>query len=649
VLARTWPSAVAGLAAAALLLWLAFHEGGYFPTGYLPAAAGAWGLCGLLLLVRSPAYRLSTEALVGLGALAGLVAWTALSTAWSSSPVAGLEDAQRNATYLGLLGLGVLAGGSGRLSGAVVRLIGLAATAVVVAALLYRLLPGDGPGYVLRYRLDHPLTYWNALGALAAMTTVLAAGMAGSRREHAAVRAFAAAAALLAVVALYLTFSRGAWAALAVGVVVLLVATPRRVATSGSLLLVAALSAVAIARVRTFPALVEDPLLGAGRAAEGESFLVELLGLALLAAAAQAAGSLLAARVADRYRTRLRSARPYLVGAVVALGAVALVGGVAAGGVGATGDAVERQWDDFRGAGSAGSGAARLGSLEGPRSEIYDVALAGWSDAPLAGEGAGSFRIRWARERTIDENLLNAHSLYLEALDELGLIGLLLVLALIGSFVAAAVRGIRRPAGLTAATAAAVSAATAVWVVHAGVDWDWQMPALTGTALVLAATLYPVGRRRRRPAPPVAARRRTWRRWASAAVASRALGAGCLLLTVQLALVAGDAGAVRDGREAVREGRYADAERAVRGVDREPAAFEALVVRAYAARGRGDHRAAERAFAAAVRRSPNDWALRRERAENLLTLRRPAAARRQIALARALNPRMPLPAGFAER
>ena len=39
------------------------------------------------------------------------------------------------------------------------------------------------------------------------------------------------------------------------------------------------------------------------------------------------------------------------------------------------------------------------------------------------------------------------------------------------------------------------------------VDWDWQMPALTGCVLVLAATLYPVGTaRRRRSASGVAER-----------------------------------------------------------------------------------------------------------------------------------------------
>ncbi|MEO7663570.1 MAG: hypothetical protein ABIV26_00460, partial [Candidatus Limnocylindrales bacterium] len=36
----------------------------------------------------------------------------------------------------------------------------------------------------------------------------------------------------------------------------------------------------------------------------------------------------------------------------------------------------------------------------------------------------------------------------------------------------------------------AVGAAFAVWFVHACLDWDWEMPALTGAALVLAASLF---------------------------------------------------------------------------------------------------------------------------------------------------------------
>ena len=36
---------------------------------------------------------------------------------------------------------------------------------------------------------------------------------------------------------------------------------------------------------------------------------------------------------------------------------------------------------------------------------------------------------------------------------------------------------------------AGLIAALALWAVHAGVDWDWEMPALTLVALLIAAAL----------------------------------------------------------------------------------------------------------------------------------------------------------------
>src|SRR3712207_8290514 len=48
----------------------------------------------------------------------------------------------------------------------------------------------------------------------------------------------------------------------------------------------------------------------------------------------------------------------------------------------------------------------------------------------------------------ISEDVRNAHSLELETLGELGIVGLLLLLVLLGSVVAATVRSRRRPGGL---------------------------------------------------------------------------------------------------------------------------------------------------------------------------------------------------------
>src|SRR5262249_19535184 len=80
---------------------------------------------------------------------------------------------------------------------------------------------------------------------------------------------------------------------------------------------------------------------------------------------------------------------------------------------------------------------------------------------------------------------LDAHSLYLETFAELGLVGLLLVCAL-ATPVVVALRG-----RASETTAAALGGAIA-YLVHAGLDWDWEMPAVTTVGIAcIAATMSP--------------------------------------------------------------------------------------------------------------------------------------------------------------
>jgi hypothetical protein len=70
----------------------------------------------------------------------------------------------------------------------------------------------------------------------------------------------------------------------------------------------------------------------------------------------------------------------------------------------------------------------------------------------------------------------NAHSLYIENLSELGLVGFLLVLVFVLAILygfAARLRGPHRT------LYAALFAAGFAWALHAGADWDWQMAAVT--------------------------------------------------------------------------------------------------------------------------------------------------------------------------
>ena len=110
------------------------------------------------------------------------------------------------------------------------------------------------------------------------------------------------------------------------------------------------------------------------------------------------------------------------------------------------------------------------------------MALDGFRAQPLRGEGAGSFAGRWERSRSVELPMRDAHSLVLGTMTELGAVGLSLLAVFLASVAVAARRTRRRRGGLRRSTGAAAAAAIATWLVHAGLDWDWEMPALTGCA-----------------------------------------------------------------------------------------------------------------------------------------------------------------------
>jgi hypothetical protein len=519
-LARSWQSAVAGVTALGAVVALAWDSGGYFSASYLGVGAIVCAVLGLLLAARPPHYAFSPHALVGLGSLLGLAVWTGFSTHWSTAPVAGFEDMQRCLVYAGLFGLALLAAGSGRLARQLVWGVLAATTIIVGGGLVSRLLPDllpTIPPELASYRLSYPLGYWNAYGAMASFGTILALGLAADPGTREIPRATAGGIAVATGTAMYFSFSRGAWLALFVGIVALFLLGAHR----GSLLLTLALSGaatvLAIVRLSAYPALTENAAAGSGQTAAGHVFGIELLALMALVVFLQ--WMVATGRSSPRLMASLRRVgRPVAVGLaagalLVMVGAYAMrtsaVEGRAAAMSHSAADWISRQWADFlRPTTITGpTNTTRLTTARGTRSDMYRIAIDGFEAHPLRGDGAGAFEVRFMRTRRVDESVRDAHSLYLETLSELGIVGALLLLGLVGSIVAAALRSRARPVGLGRSQTAAVGAALMVWLFHSAVDWDWQVPAFTGMALVLAATLYPYGRvtrrERGRPGEPV--------------------------------------------------------------------------------------------------------------------------------------------------
>jgi hypothetical protein len=464
-----------GLAAPVLLgpAALAFAKGGYFDVPRLVAGVVA---CALVIgaAARSPR-PVPRSAWLAVGGLAALTAWTGLSITWAPIAGAATDDFQRLLLYLFAF---VAAIALLRPPG-VRRLVEPVLLAGIVAAALYglseRLLPGifslqDLPS--ADDRLAWPLTYWNAMGALTGMGLVLAAWIPS--------RAATATAPILGL-ACYLTFSRGALGATAAGLAVLLLALAptlvqlRRIAVAGG--------AAAVAALATLPlSAVEHPGASAG---QGVAMIAVLAVLAVAAArlAPPAAVEPAAPDEADAPRapaapaSRAPAPGPARTAFLAPLRWAAI--GVLVLALVVTGIAVTRA--ERTGAGPAqGADPSRLVSAQSNRYEYWRVAVGEFGEAPLRGGGSGSFRTDWLRERPIDETVRDAHSLYIETAAELGLVGLLALLA----FVAGVVTAARRSTG-----AAGAIGALAVFAIHAGLDWDWEMPALTLVALILAARL----------------------------------------------------------------------------------------------------------------------------------------------------------------
>jgi hypothetical protein len=110
------------------------------------------------------------------------------------------------------------------------------------------------------------------------------------------------------------------------------------------------------------------------------------------------------------------------------------------------------------------------------RLDHWDVALDAWKRDKLVGNGAGTYQNLWATNRSLTVSVRDGHSLYFEVLGELGLVGFaLLATSLLTILVMLAIR----TRGTHRTLYAALFAAVLTWAFRAGIDWDWEMPAVT--------------------------------------------------------------------------------------------------------------------------------------------------------------------------
>jgi len=630
--ALTTRSIAVGFGVATAVFALSYANGGFDGTTQAYAGIVAWWILGLGAAtgLASARFGLDRLTIAAVGLLATFAVWTVLSMRWASDDGRAFAQFDQVSLYVAVLALAValarivpariLAGGAA-----------LGLTGIACVALVSRLFPssfGIQPDTsllpALAARLSFPLGYWNGLAIEVALAYPLLLAVMTSQRS----RVLSALAALpLPIIAadMYFASSRGAFVAAGIGMLGYLVLTPRRWAA------VAAIGVGGVGGVAAVATLVHKKALVDGCGSGGRctpGVMSPALGVeqghraALLIGAVCVISALLWLGLAELGRRLPSPPRAAGIAAVALAVVLALAVLVASHPI--------RKFDEFKKvavAGQTGSTATTahlLGTSGSGRWQFWGAALNEFRAHPLNGGGAGSWEAWWLQHGSLPVFTASAHSLYLEALAELGIIGFLLL----GGAVLAAVAGaIRAARALQSAEVAAAAACGIAFFVAAAYDWVWQ---LAGIAIVGVGMLgVALGSRpstRKPSASPIGAARPALAVVAVGAVIAQfvVLAAGVHLRNSQAAVNANDGARAR---------AQALAAKAIEPWAAGPYLQVGLVYEA-----EHQYLLAADWVGSALTRAPRDWSLWATAARIETELGHVEQAKRDLAEARRLNP-----------
>ncbi|HVU77920.1 MAG TPA: O-antigen ligase family protein [Gaiellaceae bacterium] len=522
-----------------------------------------------------------------LAVILGYALWTLLSAAWAPGAEQPFLQFARLIAYSGVFALAVVL--VEELSPA--RLTdGIACGVAVVAwaALTVRCFPGTfSQGSVAtalprwESRLSYPVGYWNALAALLAMASPLLLRTAAARGplwlRCCAIAVFPAIGADV-----FLTSSRAGYLALAVGFAAMVIFARRRflpVAIATTLAIAGVGLGTVIVHGRG--ALVNGPLDSALAQSQGRAAWFLLLAATFLVAAVFVA-------VVPPVEKWVVSIPVWLRGGALLVGVLVVIVAIVAA------HPLQR-FDSFRAlpapvSGNPNGQAAHLASLSGNgRWQLWTSSYDQYLAHPVTGGGAGSFASWWSRRGLFPDYVSDAHSLFVQALGELGLVGLALIVAIwIGGPLLVAVAAFRTPSDDLVRPA--LVGALVGFAIGATLDWIWLVPAVAFVALVLLAVGLPVDGLPRVRVPQAVL----------PLVSLLAVGALLVTLAGQLQL--------DRSRAAAAAGNYrAAAAAAAAARDVQPWAATPYLQLALVAELAGDLDQGERWAAQATRKQPDDW------------------------------------------
>ena len=501
--ALVWPTL---LIAAVLCLVTFIAGGGLELESMTKVEMGLTVLCGLSIaaLIVLAAARVRNYGVSTVGLLLAFAALSALSVVWSVAPDESFRDAGRMLAYCAVFGCSVaLARSLSSRWPAVLGGVILAAAIVCGYALATKVFPAQLDPSDTYARLQQPYGYWNAIGLTASMGVIGALWLGARRGGHALLSALAYPAMGLFLVTLMLAYSRGALAALAIGALVWFCLVPLRLRGAAVGLLGALGAGAVVAWDFSRPALSQENVALSTRTLAGHQLGAALLAMLVALTLVGVAIGFRTARRAPSIRTR-RRAGALLLGLIV----IVVLAGAGAlahshrGLFGSVSHAVESLTNPN--APVPPNTPGRLTAISSVRARYWKEALEVFQAHPLLGAGAAGYGTARLRYRTETLEVRHAHGFIVQTLADLGLVGLVLTLALLASWMVAAGRSThplgRRwsqwrwqryalPYSAERIGMLSLLCVVVVFGVHSFVDWTWYIPGNACVALLCAGWL----------------------------------------------------------------------------------------------------------------------------------------------------------------
>ena len=469
-----------------VILFYGFSAGGYFPTRRSYGELWLLYLIVLGLLFNCQiSGRISRLGIAEVGVFGAYSLWILLSVTWSYTPVDSYVEFLRAILYLSGFMLFYMYMARREWLTLIGHMFVLIVAIVAFASLVGKIFPDQKP-YDFDARLSSPITYWNTMALFAVMAFPIGLRVLTEKATNIITRCLYASALFLFLIVMYFTFSRASYPVFMVVMAVYILLSVNRLRSLLQTGLSLFWTAVTIGICYLWlPGMIKlSPDLDE-RVGQGHSLGIVLLLLLLLVVATQ----IVLWRQEKRFvLTGDQAGKVGRALAVAGLVVVVLTGGFYIAKYGNPVSKISAQIgsSEAKRTESAQTADERLFSLQSERFQEYRVSLDTFSAHPLIGTGAATWAVSWMQNRPgftdasgkiYDMPVKNGHSIFFDAVAELGLVGIGLLVAFFVLFMVIAVKDLRylgrlRQRWLRGSFSVSLLAVQR----HVHFDWGWHSP-----------------------------------------------------------------------------------------------------------------------------------------------------------------------------